>query len=97
MTMEYMKGQILDTGVTFVMSIVLIGILIGVGLITLNSFASSQTGVTAADNATKAGIYNSTAAMGNLSIQMPTIGTIMGVGLILLVVFTAFGYFMSKR
>jgi hypothetical protein len=73
--MEYMKGQILDTGVTFVMSIVMIGILIGVGMITLSGLASSQTGVTDADNVTKAGIYNSSLAVTNMSLQMPTIGT----------------------
>jgi hypothetical protein len=67
--MEYMKGQILDTGVTFVMSIVMIGILVGVGLITLNSFATGQTGTTLA------GINNATSGMTNLSLQMPTIGT----------------------
>ena len=87
-----MKGQVLDTGVNFVMAIVFIAILGGVGLITLAAFSSSTT-----DTNAKAGIANGTSSLSNLMVQMPTVGTIMGVGIILLVVFVAFGYFMNKR
>jgi hypothetical protein len=54
---------------------------------------------TALYNATATGTFNgSTQGVGNLSAQLPTIGTIGGVSLIIVILFMAIGgYLMSRR
>ena len=81
----------MQTGIQYAIAIVFIAITVGVGLITLASFATGQTGNTL--NA----LNNGTQALTNLSIQLPVVGTIMGVALILLVLFGAIGYLVMKN
>ena len=86
------KGNLLDTGVNFAFALVFIGILLGAGAIALSSFANGQTGTTLNT------INNATVGLANLSAQLPTVGTIAGVGLIILVLFIAIGgYVMGKQ
>ena len=86
--MKTYKGDLLNTGVNFAFAIVFIGILLGAGAIALASFATGQTG-----NALYT-INNASAGLVNLSTQLPTVGTIAGVGLIILVLFTAIGAYV---
>jgi hypothetical protein len=86
--MKTYKGNLLDTGVNFAFALVFIGILLGAGAIALASFASGQTGSAAST------IGNASSGLVNLSTQLPTVGTIAGVGLIILVLFTAIGSYV---
>lgn len=85
------KGNLLETGVNFAFALVFIGIMLGAGAIALGAFATGQTG-----NALGA-INNASAGIVNLSAQMPTVGTIAGVGLIILVLFVAIGAYVMGR
>jgi hypothetical protein len=88
----HMRGNLLETGVNFAFALVFIGILLGAGAIALSSFATGQTG-----NALNA-INNASSGLVNLSVQLPTVGTIAGVGLIILVLFVAIGgYVFGKK
>ena len=89
--MKNYKGNVVEQGVEYVYALIFIGILLGAGAISLAAFASGQTGAAAAT------IGNASSGLTNLSVQLPTVGTLMGVGLILLVLFGALGYFMMKR
>ena len=88
----FKKGQLMDRGVEYIMGLVIIGLLAGAGAIALAAFSSGQTG-----NALNV-INNATSGLLNFSIQLPSVGTIAGVGLIILVIVGAFGlFFMNRR
>jgi hypothetical protein len=97
--MKFYKGDLLDTGVNFAFGLVFIGILAGAGGVALTSFGTGVTYAsgTAAQNQTVAMINNATLGLANMSAQLPTVGTIAGVGLIILVLFTAIGVYIMKR
>jgi hypothetical protein len=82
---------VMDTGIQFALGIVFIGIVLGVGLLTLTSFASGQSG------SALYGINNATLSLTNISTQLPTVGTIMGVSLILIVLFAALGFLVMRK
>ena len=97
--MKYYKGAtLLDNGVQFVFALVFVGILLGVGAVALNSM-NSYNGVGGVPATQASGVFNtSMTGIGNLSGQLPTVGTIAGVGLIILVLFVAIGgYIMAKK
>ena len=81
----------MDTGMEFGFGIVFVGILLGAGGVALAAFAVGQTGTAAGV------IYNATNGLANFSAQLPTVGTIAGVGLILLVLFSAIGVYVLGR
>ncbi len=83
--MRKYRGNLLETGVNFAFALVFIGILLGAGAIALASFAQGQSG------AALGVINNASGGMLNLGQQLPTVGTIAGVGLIILVLFVAIG------
>ena len=85
------KGSLLDTGINFAFALVFIGIMLGAGAIALTSFSTGLTG-TAANT-----VANASIGIGNLSAQLPTVGTIAGVGLIILVLFVAIGGYVMGR
>lgn len=89
--MENYKGNLLDTGVNFAFALVFIGILLGAGAIALSSFATGQTGTSLSV------INNASSGLVNLSTQLPVVGTIAGVGLIILVLFVAIGTYVFKQ
>lgn len=66
----------------FVMTLVFIGMVLGAGLLALGSFKTSLTASSAEANATGQVITS----MANFSAQMPTVGTIAGVAVIIAVV-----------
>ena len=70
---------------------VLIGMVLGAGAIALASFEATTT------DAAASGILNNTLeGSTNLSLQLPTVGTILGVGLILVVVIGVFAFFAVR-
>jgi hypothetical protein len=83
---------VMDTGIQFVLGIVFIGIVCGVGLITLAAFSASSTNAVVT-----AGINNSTYGLLLMTSQLPTVGTIMGVSLILIVLFAALGFLVMRK
>jgi hypothetical protein len=79
------KGFI-NEGIEGALGILVVSILFGVGGITLSSFATGQTGTTLNI------INNGSAGLLNGAIQMPTVGTLVGVGLMLMALFMAIRY-----
>ena len=97
--MRNYKGGLLDSGMEFGFGIVFIGILLGAGAIALAAFSTSQVQAQGSvqQNQAVGMIYNATTGVGNFSAQMPTVGTIAGVGLILIVLFSAIGVYVLGR
>ncbi len=94
---EHMKGDLLDTGISFVFGLLFIGILIGVGAIALTSMQPASTGGLNS-NMTASVFNNGSTSLVNYSTQLPTVGTIAGVGLIIMVLFVAVGaYVFGKK
>lgn len=84
------KGQAITFGNAprLILLFVLIGMVLGAGAIALSSFRDSTTDVDAS------GVLNNTLeGSTNLSAQLPTVGTMLGVGLILVVVIGVFAFF----
>jgi len=74
-----------------VLLFVLIGMVLGAGVIALASFRDSTT-----DSEAQSAINNTIDGASNLSAQLPTVGTILGVGLILVVVIGVFAFFAVR-
>ncbi len=74
-----------------VLLFVLIGMVLGAGVIALAAFRDSTT-----DAAAQTAINNTIDGASNLSAQLPTVGTILGVGLILVVVIGVFAFFAVR-
>lgn len=96
--MKTYKGDLLSNGVNVVFGLIFIGILLGAGAVALAAMtpAAATNGV-AAYNQTAFVIGNGSSGVLNLSTQLPTVGTIAGVGLILMVLFVALGYFAFRH
>jgi hypothetical protein len=88
--MKY-KGQLLTRGTELVMFFVFVGILAGAGALALSSFGSGQTGTAAST------INNASSGLVQFSTQLPTIGIIGGIALLILVLFIGFGAFLGGR
>jgi len=71
-----------------VMLLVISGMVLGAGILALSQF-SATLGVNTTEKAT---VGNATLGLGNLAGQLPTVGTIIGVAIILVVVLAAFSY-----
>jgi hypothetical protein len=93
--MKTYKGFI-NEGIEGALGILVIAILFGVGGITMASFdsaAGTVTGSGALENGTLARIiHNGTNGILNGSLQIPTVGTLIGVGLMLMALFMAIRY-----
>ncbi len=97
---EHMKGDLLDTGIAFVFGLMFIGILLGAGAIAITSMQPSATGAGGGlgPNMTASVFNNGSSSLVNFSTQLPTVGTIAGVGLIIMVLFIAVGaYVFGKK
>lgn len=88
--MKY-KGQLLARGTELVMFFVFVGILAGAGALALAAFAVGQTG-----NASST-IGNASSGLVQFATQLPTIGIIGGISLLILVLFIGFGAFMGGK
>ena len=100
--MKY-KGQLVGKGQEFVMFFVFAGILLGAGALAIAGIQTSGSNQLGGLTST---IYNSTVAptTGNTSFsltrfatQLPTIGMIGGIALLILVLFIGFGMFIARR
>lgn len=74
-----------------VMTLVLIGLIIGAGALALSQFSSTLT----AGSAAKFAVDNATDSLTQLSKQLPTVGVIIGVAIIIVVVLAAFAWGMG--
>ena len=88
------KGQAITFGNAprIILLFVLIGMVLGAGVIALASFESTTT-----DEDASTALNNTILGSVNLSAQLPTVGTILGVGLILVVVIGVFAFFAAGR
>lgn len=75
------SGQLLDKGVEFIVLLGFTALLGGAFAIALSGFAGSTTDATA-----DAIIGNGSAGLLNMSIQLPVVGTVGGVALIIMVI-----------
>ncbi len=93
--MRKYRGDLLEKGVNFAFALVFIGILLGAGAIALTAMVPSPAtnGTEAWNNSIGIASYATNSTL-NLAQQTPTIGTIAGVGLIILVLFTAIGAYV---
>ena len=69
-----------------VMMLVMAGLIFGAGLLALSQFSTTLTGVSAS------AVSNVTTGIGNFASQMPVIGTILGVAVLITVVIVAFAF-----
>ena len=98
------KGQIAQ-GVSLVAALIFVGILLGAGAIALGSFQSNYEASldsnhslwTYGQSAVVGTVGNASSGVVNISTQMPTIGTIGGVALIIGMLFAAVGVYVFGR
>lgn len=88
--MKPMKG-FMEQGIQIALGILFVGVVAGVAAITLNGFATGQTGTTLNI------LNNASAGVLNFSQQMPTIGLVGGISIVLLILFSAVAVFMPRR
>jgi hypothetical protein len=88
------KAQAISFGnaPTLILLLVVIALITAAGAVGLTSFQSSQTANGYSANISGFGL----SALNNFSLQLPTTGTMLGVGLILVVVIGVFAYFAKR-
>lgn len=87
------KGQIgFGNAPSVVLALVLIGLVVAAGVISLAAFKSTSSNAVA--NTT---IDSSITGMSNLSAQLPTVGQMVGIALILTVILGVFAFGMAKK
>ena len=79
--------------VEWVYTLIIIGFLVGAGLLALGAFQGAMTANSAEANATGDVITS----IGNFSTQLGTVGTMIGISLLIAVVFGALGYFAIRH
>jgi hypothetical protein len=95
--MKY-KGQLIGRGQEIVMLMVFGGILLGAGALAMAGLNTAALASLGSGNAsTVATIGNSSSALVQFSTQLPTIGIIGGISLLILVLFIGFGAFLGGR
>jgi len=99
--MKY-KGQLVGKGQEFVMFFLFAGILLGAGALALAGIQTSGANTFGALSATynntiRPNTGNSSFSLVQFSTQLPTIGIIGGIGLLILVLFIGFGAFIARR
>jgi hypothetical protein len=93
--MKY-KGQLIARGQELVMLFVFGGILLGAGALALAGMAPA-TSSGATGNVTASVLNNASSSVLQFSTQLPTIGVIGGISLLILVLFIGFGAFLMKK
>ena len=88
------KAQAISFGnaPTLILLLVVIALITAAGAVGLTSFQSSQTTSGFSYNISGQGL----SSLNNFSLQMPTVGTMLGVGLILVVVIGVFAHFAKR-
>ena len=85
------KGQAMQAGVNWVVGLMILAIVLSLALIVLGNLDSTATAI--GQNGTRAGIR----AFNQVADLVPNIGTIVAVGVILLVLFAAVGFFIFGK
>jgi hypothetical protein len=91
--MKLNKRGNVDMAISWVYGLVVIGFLVGAGLLALGTFRDSMTALSAEANATG----NVIGAIGNFATQLGTVGTMIGIALLIAVVFGALAYIAIRR
>lgn len=86
------RGNV-DMAIGWVYGIIVIGFLVGAGLLALGEFQDAMTALSAEANATGDVIT----AIGNFATQLGTVGTMLGIALLIAVVFGALAYVVVRR
>jgi hypothetical protein len=95
--MDGHRKGLLNTAAPLILGFVFIGVLLGAGAIALAGMQTGLPTTTLTQNYTIAAIGNSSSSLVNLGLQMPTVGTIAGVALIIMVLFIAIGTYVFGR
>ena len=69
-------------------TIIALGFMVGAGVIALDAFTEA-----ASSNKAELAINNSTSGVSKFAEQLPTVGTLLGIALLLMIVTVAFAYF----
>jgi len=94
------RGQLAGQGASLVLLLVFAGILLGAGAIAIGGIGTSAQntlGLSAIYNGTIApAVGNSSFSLTQFSTQLPTIGIIGGISLLVLALFVGFGAFLGR-
>jgi hypothetical protein len=93
------KGQInFTTAPSIALTFVLIGLFIAAGVIAINAMKNGQGFYTQVTNSSvNSTIDSSITGLSNLSAQMPTVGQMVGIALILTVILGVFAFGVMKK
>ena len=93
------KGQVVNfsSALTFVVSLVVMGLVAGAGLLALAAFRSSYNTANGGIAAVNTTIDNSISGVGNFTAQLPTVGTMIGIGLVLLIIVGVFAFGLMRK
>lgn len=94
--MKY-KGQLMGRGQELVMLFVLGGILLGAGALALAGLNTAGLALGATNATVVSTVGNASSGLVQFSTQLPTIGIIGGISLLILVLFIGFGAFMMRK
>lgn len=88
------KGQVVNfsSALTFVVSLVVMGLIAAAGVIALVAFKATSSSATA-----NTSIDNAVTGVSNFSAQLPTVGTMIGIGLVLLIIVGVFAFGLMRR
>ena len=89
------KGQVVNFGnaAGLVISLVVMVLVAAAGIIGVIAFKNSNSSSAAANTSLDYGVTG----IGNFTAQMPTVGTMLGIGLVLLVIVGVFAYGIMRR
>lgn len=76
-----------------IFALVIAGMLLGAGALALSQFSTSLT----AGSSERMAVGNTSLGLNNLAQQLPVVGTIIGVAIIIFVVVSAFGGGLGRR
>lgn len=94
--MKPMQG-FYEQGVGIALGILFIGVIAGLAALTFNGMFNSSFGI-ANENATGArSLLNMSAGVLNFSQQLPTVGLVGGIAIVLIILFGAVAVFMPKK
>ena len=93
--MKY-KGQLMARGTELVMLFVFLGILLGAGALALAGMQTSY-GQQTNNGTVLSTLGNASSGLTQFSQQLPTVGIVGGIALLILVLIIGFGAFLMKR
>lgn len=93
------KAQVVNfsSALTFIVALVVMGLVAAAGLLALASFRSTYNTGNGGAVAVNTTIDNSITGVGNFTGQLPTVGTMIGIGLVLLIIVGVFAFGLMRR